>query len=160
MSKKNNKSTLLIAVDFSDFSKKALLFASELADDLDSKIIVLHVIHDPAEAPGFYSKKKKKKKFLQSMEDAANDMMDDFMESIKKEKLDSESLANAETLLVVGTPVKRIIEVAEKKQARMIVLGSHGRTGFTHFLVGSKVNKVVQLSPIPVTVVKNPPQKK
>ena len=160
MSKKNNKSTLLVAVDFSNFSKDALLFAGELADELGAKLIVLHVIHDPAEAPGFYSKKKKKKKFLQSMEDAANDMMDDFIESVKKENPDSESLANAESLLVIGTPVKRIIEVAEKKQARMIILGSHGRTGFTHFLVGSKVNKVVQLSPIPVTVFKNPPKKK
>ncbi len=160
MSKKNNKSTLLVAVDFSNFSKEALLFASELADDLKSQIIVLHVIHDPAESPGFYSKKKKKKKFLQNMEDAANDMMEEFIKSIQKENPDSESLASAEAILVVGTPVKRIIEVAEKKQARMIILGSHGRTGFTHFLVGSKVNKVVQLSPIPVVVVKNPPQKK
>ena len=67
----------------------------------------------------------------------------------------SKSLSNAETLLVIGTPVKRIIEVAKKKNVRMIFLGSHGRTGFTHFLVGSKVNKVVQLSTIPVTVVKS-----
>jgi nucleotide-binding universal stress UspA family protein len=87
-------------------------------------------------------------------------MMDDFMQSIKKENPNSASLASAETLLIIGTPVKRIIEVAEKKQVRLIILGSHGRTGFTHFLVGSKVNKVVQLSPIPVTVVKQPVQNK
>jgi universal stress protein A len=157
MSKKN-KSTLLAAVDFSSFSKEAVLFAGKLADDLNAGIIVLHVIHDPAEAPGFYAQKKKKKKYLQNIEDSAADMMEEFILDIQKENPEIKSLAEAETLLVIGTPVKRIIEVAKKKDVRMIILGSHGRTGFTHFLVGSKVNKVVQLSTIPVTVVKTIPK--
>ena len=160
MGKKGDQNTLLVAVDFSSFSKEALIYASGLAKDLGSKLIVLHVIHDPAEAPGFYSKKKKKKKFLQSIEDAASEMMDEFLKSIQEENPGCKNLEKAEPLLVVGTPVKRIIEVAKKKHVRMIILGSHGRTGFTHFLVGSKVNKVVQLSTIPVTVFKNTPIKK
>jgi nucleotide-binding universal stress UspA family protein len=60
---------------------------------------------------------------------------------------------------VVGTPVTRIVEIAEKKQAYMIIVGSHGRTGLSHFLVGSKAERVVQLSPIPVTVVKSSKKK-
>ena len=158
MSKKSTKSTILVAVDFSSFAKEAVLYAGKLADDLESDIIILHVIHDPAEAPGFYAKKKKKKKYLQNIEDSAADMMEEFIQNIQKENPKINSLDKAETLLVMGTPVKRIIEVAKKKDARMIVLGSHGRTGFTHFLVGSKVNKVVQLSTIPVTVVKTIPK--
>jgi nucleotide-binding universal stress UspA family protein len=158
MSKKNSESTLLVAVDFSSFSREAVLFAARLADDLDAAIIILHVIHDPAEAPGFYAKKKKKKKYLQNIEDSAADMMEEFVQDLQNENPKLNNLSKAETLLVIGTPVKRIIEVAKKKKARMIVLGSHGRTGFTHFLVGSKVNKVVQLSTIPVTVVKSIPK--
>jgi len=65
-------------------------------------------------------------------------------------------IKKAKALLVVGTPVTRIVEVAEKKQVDMIIMGSHGRTGLAHLLVGSKVQRVVQLSPIPVTVVKVP----
>jgi universal stress protein A len=65
-------------------------------------------------------------------------------------------IKKAKALLVVGTPVTRIVEVAEKKQVSMIIIGSHGRTGLAHLLVGSKVQRVVQLSPVPVTVVKNP----
>jgi nucleotide-binding universal stress UspA family protein len=60
---------------------------------------------------------------------------------------------------VVGTPVTRILEIAKKKKARMIIIGSHGRTGLSHLLVGSKAERVVQLSPIPVTVVKGATKK-
>ena len=57
-------------------------------------------------------------------------------------------------LLVVGLPVTRILETAEKIEARMIVMGSQGRTGLKHIMLGSKAEQVVNLSPIPVTIVK------
>ena len=60
MAKKADKATLLVAVDFSPFSEEALCFAGHLAEKLKAKLLVLHVIHDPAEAPGFYAQKGKK----------------------------------------------------------------------------------------------------
>jgi nucleotide-binding universal stress UspA family protein len=57
-------------------------------------------------------------------------------------------------MLVVGLPVGRILEVAEMVTASMIVMGSQGRTGLDHLLLGSKTEQVVRLSPIDVTVVK------
>lgn len=151
--KKNN--TLLVAVDFTTYSEEALLFASELAECLGSQIIVLHVIHDPAEAPGFYAQKGKKKKYLVTMEETANEMMEEFLGKMRKKHPSIKCLKKATPLLVIGTPVTRIIELAKKKQARMIIVGGRGRTGLSHFLVGSKAERVVQLSPIPVTVVKS-----
>jgi len=158
MAKKMEIDTLLVPVDFTPFSEEALLFASKLAEKLEAQLLVLHVVHDPAEAPGFYVQKGKKKKFLRSMEEAANEMMDEFINKMRKAYSDQEPINNATTLLVIGTVVKRILEVAEKKKAGMIVIGSHGRTGLTHLLVGSKAERVVQLSPIPVTVVKTLPE--
>ena len=159
MAKKPEKTTLLVAVDFSPFSEEALIFAGRLAEKLKAQLVVLHVIHDPAEAPGFYAQKGKKKKFLQSMEDAAEEMMEEFLEKMRNAYPEQEPIKKAKALLVVGTPVTRIVEVAEKKQVDMIIIGSHGRTGLAHLLVGSKVQRVVQLSPIPVTVVKTPRKK-
>ncbi len=155
MAKNKQNKTILVAIDFTSYSEKALLFASELAECIEAQIIVLHVIHDPAEAPGFYSQKGKKKKYMVTMEDVANEMMDEFMNRIRKNNPNIKSLKNATPLLVVGTPVTRIIEIAKKKQVKMIFVGAHGRTGLSHFLVGSKAERVVQLSPIPVTVVKS-----
>ncbi|GAF85251.1 unnamed protein product [marine sediment metagenome] len=159
MAKKMDKHTLVVAVDFTSFSEKALVFASELAEKLEAQLLVLHVIHDPAEAPGFYAQKGKKKKFLQSMEEAAEEMMAEFLAKMRKNHPDQLPIKKAVPLLVVGTPVTRILEIAKKKKARMIIIGSHGRTGLSHLLVGSKAERVVQLSPIPVTVVKGATKK-
>ena len=156
MAKKVDKDVLLVAIDFSPYSEQALCFAGRLAEKLKAQLIVLHVIHDPAEAPGFYAQKGKKKKFLKSMEEAAEEMMEEFLEKMRKAHPNQVPIHKAKPLLVVGTPVTRIVEVAEKEQVNMIIMGSHGRTGLAHLLVGSKVQRVVQLSPIPVTVVKNP----
>ena len=154
MAPKLDINTLLVAVDFTPFSEEALLFASQLAEKLKSRLLVLHVIHDPAEAPGFYAQKGKKKKYLQTMEEVAEEMMVEFLAKMRKAHPDQLPIKEAVPLLVVGTPVTRILEIAEKKEASMIIVGSHGRTGLSHLLVGSKAERVVQLSPIPVTVVK------
>ncbi len=159
MAKKKDKTILLVPVDFSSFSEETLVFASGLAKCLAAQLLVLHVIHDPAEAPGFYAQKGKKKKFLKSMEEAAEEMMEEFLLKMRQAYPDQAPIEKAKPLLVVGTPVTRIVEVAEKKQAGMIIIGSHGRTGLAHLLVGSKVQRVIQLSPIPVTVVKTPEKK-
>ena len=159
MAKQKDINTLLVAVDFSSFSKAALIFAGELAEKLNAQLLVLHVIHDPAEAPGFYAPKGKKKKFLQSMEEAAEEMMAEFLKNMRQAYPDQVPIREAVPLLVVGTPVTRIVEIAAKKQAGMIIIGSHGRTGLSHLLVGSKALRVVQLSPIPVTVVKTASKK-
>jgi nucleotide-binding universal stress UspA family protein len=159
MAKKPDKTTLLVAVDFTPFSEEALFFAGRLAEKLKAQLLVLHVIHDPAEAPGFYAQKGKKKKFLRSMEEAAEEMMEEFLLKMRQAYPDQMPIKKAKSLLVVGTPVTRIVEVAEKKQVDMIIIGSHGRTGLAHLLIGSKVQRVVQLSSIPVTVVKTPREK-
>jgi nucleotide-binding universal stress UspA family protein len=79
MDENQDINTILVAVDFTPFSEEALCFAGKLADKLEAQLIVLHVIHDPAEAPGFYAKKGKKKEFFSTMEDVANEMMEEFL---------------------------------------------------------------------------------
>lgn len=156
MSKKiTSKEILLVAVDFTPFSREATLFASQLASKLKARLIVLHVIHDPAEAPGFYVQKGKKKKYLKSMEEVANEMMTKFLADLRKAHPHEASLKKATPKLVVGTPAARIVEVAKKEKASMIIIGSHGRTRLSKILLGSKAEQVVKLSTIPVTVVKS-----
>ena len=159
MAKKKDQNILLVPVDFTSFSEEALVFASGLAKCMSARLLVLHVIHDPAEAPGFYARQRKKKKYLQTMEDAAEEMMQEFLKKMRQAYPDETPIKKATPLLVVGTPVKRIVEVAEKKRVKMIIIGSHGRTGLSSLLLGSKAGQVVQLSTIPVTVVKTSKKK-
>ena len=108
MAKKRDLNILLVPVDFTAFSEEALVFASRLANCLEAKLLVLHVIHDPMEAPGFYAQQRKKKKYLQTMEEVAKGMMAEFLKKMRKAYPDQVPIKKATPLLVTGTPVKRI----------------------------------------------------
>ncbi len=143
---------IIVAVDFSDDSRAALAWACEASVGMRAPLLVLHVVHDPAESPGYY--RKDIKDLMRPMEDVAEKMMRKFINSARDAKIPKKPLRSLKTKLVKGLPVTRIIEVAGKVNARMIVMGSQGRTGLRHLLLGSKAEQVAQLSPIPVTIVK------
>ncbi|MFV9615271.1 MAG: universal stress protein [Gammaproteobacteria bacterium] len=145
--------SILVPVDFSAHSEAALLFAAECAGRMEATLKVLHVVHDPGEAPGYYLVKGRKKQ-LRRLEDVANEMLDDFVHRVQEENKDLPALNKLKTLLVTGLPVNRILEIAEKSKSKMIVMGSQGRTGLSHIMLGSRAEQVVRLSPIPVTIVK------
>lgn len=147
------KPPILVAVDFSSDSRAALIWACEMAALSKAPVLVLHIVHDPAQSPGTY--KQNEKDGLRPMEDVAERMMGDFLESVKNGGASRKGLARVRTRLVTGLPVTRILEVAEKEGASMIVMGSQGRTGLDRLLLGSKAEQVVRLSPIPVTIVKS-----
>lgn len=153
MGSKSKDQVILVPVDFSAHSIAALECGTELASALKIPLLVLHVVHDLGEAPGYYSVKGMGKQ-LRRMEDVAADMLEDFMNEARKKHPKQQVLEKADTMLVVGLPVNRILEVAKKSDAHMIVMGSQGRTGLAHVLLGSKAEQVVHLSPVPVTIVK------
>ncbi|RLJ17381.1 universal stress protein [bacterium endosymbiont of Escarpia laminata] len=153
MSNKSRKHSILVPVDFSHHSEVALIKACEMAQCMKLPIIVLHVVHDPGDMPGYYTTINKKNSLVR-IEDLALEMFENFMKAVKKRHPKIGALRKAKTMLVVGLPVTRILQVIEKLDASMVVMGSQGRTGLDHMLLGSKAEQVVRLSPIPVTIVK------
>ena len=154
MTSKAAKQPILVPIDFSPGSESALLQAAELAEALQAPVSVLHVVHDLTATPGYKALKGAKKQ-LRRMEDIAADLLQEYMQEMQKKYPGLAALHNAETLLVVGIPVTRILEAAEKVDARMIVMGSQGRTGLAHVLLGSKAEQVVRLAKMPVMIVKD-----
>ena len=152
--KKLDEKLILVPIDFSQHSEAALLFASELAQEMPASMMVLHVVHDPGEMPGYYSKLVKKKR-VDRIQNIAREVFDEFMGRIVDRHADNKALRKAENLMVIGLPVTRILQVAEKVNPFMIVMGSKGRTGLKHLFLGSKAEQVVQLCPFPVTIVKH-----
>ena len=57
---RKKKQPILVPVDFSPHSEAALVFATKLAALMKVPVIVLHVVHDPGDAPGFYASKRGK----------------------------------------------------------------------------------------------------
>ncbi len=146
---------ILVAVDFSEDSRLALIWAARQAQLEKAPLIVLHVVHDPAESPGFY--RKPDDNHLRPMTDVAAEMMDEFLDRVKAEHPDMPALSGARAQLVSGLPPGRIVEFATAVGASLVVVGSRGRTGLSHVMLGSVAKRVVQLCPLPVVVVKAPP---
>lgn len=150
------KRTVMVAVDLTDLSDEVLALAVEWAEVKQAGLHVLHVVHDPADAPGFYLKhqKRKTKKLRASMLEAAEEMMAKFMARAEKRWPASKTIKRAQTEIVTGTPTNRILEVAETVGPEMIVMGSAGRRGAARMFVGSHAERVATMAKCPVTIVK------
>ena len=60
----------------------------------------------------------------------------------------------AETLVVAGDPARKVLELADEKKADLIVIATHGRTGWAHLVAGSVAEKVVRHASCPVMTVR------
>jgi nucleotide-binding universal stress UspA family protein len=86
------------------------------------------------------------------------------LERISREALDAQSskyktkFAAIDTVLRCGVPWREILAAAEEHHADVIVMGTHGRHGLPHALLGSVAEKIVRLSPIPVLTVRAAPK--
>lgn len=145
---------VLVGIDFSQDSEAALLWANKLAVCFSAPLMILHVVHDPAEFPGFYRRKQENKR-LPTMEAVAREMMEEFISRMIEKHAECENIRSIPPRFVTGLPAGRIIEIAKDEKATMIVIGSRGLTGLPHLLLGSTADRVVQLSRMPVTVVKH-----
>lgn len=149
---------ILVAVDFSEDSASAAIYAARLALRLEYDLILLHVVHDQASSPGYYSDKKIKKgdkKRVKRLEEIAAEMMEEFQQKLINDHSELKRiLKKAEQVIVSGLTVTKILQVVEKMSPEMLVLGNRGRTSLKHILLGSKAEQLVRLCPIPVTLVK------
>ena len=141
---------ILAATDFSEGSRLALDLAVQIGDKFGAKLLLLHVLHDPAEAPGFYTAKKAGKKVFRNLEQAAQSMMEDFVEShLKKYK-------KHETQVLPGLPSAQIVACAKQEGVDLIVMGTHGRSGLQRLMIGSVADKVIRTASCPVLTVQAP----
>ena len=145
---------VLVPVDFSDCSQAALIYAARMTADTRAPLLVLHVIHDDGNEPGFYRRQNDDNPLL-PIADIASGMLEDWLYKVRKEapELDK-TLRRARMRLVGGLPGKRIVEVAEAEHAVMIVMGTHGRTGLSQLLRGSITEYVMAHATVPVTTLR------
>jgi len=135
---------ILVAIDFSEDSKAALLWACNFAACSSAPLILLHVVHDLASHPGFYHPEKSD--HLEPMQEVAESMMTDFLAQLKIEHPELCSIDEADLRFIPGLPPTRIIEVAGLLNSRLIVIGGRGINDPLDKRLGSVAQRVVELS--------------
>jgi nucleotide-binding universal stress UspA family protein len=145
---------VLVPVDFSACSQETLIYAARMTADTRTPLLVLHVIHDSGNDPGFYRRHHGDNPLL-PIADIASKMLDDWLFRIRKEEPElGKTLKRARLRLVDGLPGRRIVEVATAEHALMIVMGTHGRSGLSHLLRGSVTEYVMKHATVPVTTLR------
>ncbi len=136
---------ILVPTDLSAYADYALDYAIELAQTLQARLTVLYVFHVSSLALG-EAPPAVLANTLEAMETHAQQGTQLALARVQQAGLQGDSA------IVEGIPFQVIIETAESREIDLIVMGTHGRTGLAHALLGSVAEKVVRLAPCPVLV--------
>lgn len=139
---------ILCPVDFSDASKSALQVASELARRFDGELTVFHAYP----LPGYTLPEGTVLPATGMLQELA-EQTDALLERWKADAL-KDGAPRVTTGKSVGEPASEIVAAAEEGKYDAIVVGTHGRTGFAHVLLGSVAERVVRRAPMPVVTVR------
>jgi universal stress protein A len=135
--------------DFSEPSYKALQEANDLAMHFNAELILIHVLHPiiiypAAGAPGIVDSRI-------SDDTYRDEVGKKSLEMTLKEKVNGS--IKSRSILVKGNPSDEIVYHAKEEKADLIVIGTHGFTGWRHLILGSVTEKVVRHAHCPVLTI-------
>jgi nucleotide-binding universal stress UspA family protein len=143
---------VLVATDFEPASESALRYGQVLARSFGAELHVLHVVENLlARAMDVYSYTSVAPGVQRDLEHHAYDRMAALLDDEDRREL------RAVTVIKKSNgPAEAILDYARENGADLIVMGTHGRAGLAHVLMGSVAERVVQMAPCPVLTVRHP----
>lgn len=146
--KKNNIKVgfqkIFVATDFSDYADHAIEYAEVVARQFGAEILLLHVIES-------FTYSVTDSMTVIGHDQALSATAEALLENLQNRLVDEGFSVNR--VLSHGTAYKEIVEKAKEAGSDLIVIGTHGRTGMEHFLLGGVAEKVVRLAACPVLTV-------
>jgi nucleotide-binding universal stress UspA family protein len=139
---------ILCPTDFSPGSRQALHMAAALAREGRAQLVLAHVWQPSQWATGGE---------FQLAPDVIRELVDSEEAELAKWKLEAKELGVKEiaTRFLTGAPWDQIVDAAQDDRGiDLIVMGTHGRTGLKHVLLGSVAEKVMRHAPCPVLIVR------
>ncbi len=131
---------ILVPIDFSACSKKALQYAIPFARQFNATLTLVHVVQSNylpgGEFSGGYD-------FARAEKELRESVLEEVDESVP-----------VKTVVRSGPPVQEIVAAARELESDLILLSTHGRTGLKHVFLGSVAENIVRLAPCPVLVVR------
>jgi universal stress protein A len=140
---------ILVPIDFSEPSKRALEYALPLAEKLGATLTLIHVIE-----PRVYPEDLMVGTEMEEVDARLKRSGQAMLDSLRREKI--EVSINSISIVTVGKPWQQIIATAKAVAADMIIIATHGYTGLKHVFLGSTAERVVRHTPCPVLTVRKP----
>jgi nucleotide-binding universal stress UspA family protein len=134
---------ILVPSDFSETSDAALTYAVTMAQAFGARLYLLHV-------PGKTGENLETNFPVGRFETTAREKLDAVLTPEEIERL------RPEYVMRIGVPAEEIVRYADARDVDLIVMGTHGRSGVAHLLMGSVAEHVVRAAPCPVLLVRHP----
>ncbi len=145
---------ILVPVDFSPHSQEAIRYAADLAQKYEGSITLTHVYQ-----PIAYSVPDGLVFFTPNQ---LGELLEELNKRLEQTRAEAEQAGatKVDSKMLQGVPSDEIAALAREGGFDLIVMGTHGRTGLRHALLGSVAERVVRSAPCPVLTVHPPPQEK
>jgi universal stress protein A len=139
--------TILVPVDFSSFSSKALDYAVAFARQFGATIVLVHVVEPLVYPENYMAVPAVSQDINDSLMKAAEEKL-----ATQREGVDSDRV---KVMTRLGRPYVEITDAARELEADLIIIATHGHTGLKHVLLGSTAERVVRHAPCPVLTVRH-----
>ena len=138
---------ILVPFDYSAPAEAALIFAADLARTYRSRLLIVHFIEIEVHTLGDYPIIKG---------DPITEETERLRKHVQRVLEDAGESPAHEVEVAWGSPFLRIVETAIEHKTDLIIMGTHGRSGIKHILLGSVAERTVRLAPCPVLIVRGP----
>lgn len=143
---------ILCPIDFSENSLEALKYAAHTALKENATVYLIHIVDSRVYDYGGPIYEPITPVMKPVVDQASKDQLTDKL----LEKVPKEIQGRVETVVSFGVPFVEIIKAARDYDVDLIIMGTRGRSGVSHMLIGSVAEKVVRKAPCPVLTVRTP----
>ncbi len=138
---------ILVPIDFSDNSKKALRYALPLAKQFGASITLINII-EPTVFPSDFG-------FGQmNFPDLEQELIHKSQEELESIAASMSTPVKITSVVKTGIPFVEVTSYADEEKIDLIIVATHGRTGVEHILFGSTAEKIIRKAPCPALVVR------
>jgi len=142
---------ILFPIDLTENSSKILPYVLSVSEKYDSTIYLLHVVPDLQKWAKEYISHTSPYASLDMFKKEAQEGAEKAMDRVCEEQL--QSCPNFQRRIVSGDPAATILKAIETEDIDMVIMGTHGRKGLEHIILGSVAENVVKKSPVPVLTI-------
>lgn len=143
----NTITRILVPTDFSEPADEALDYALGLGKSLGATVSLVHVFDDPFERT-LYSEQ-----YVPMPAEIRDEILANVQQQLA-ERAARSGRSDVTSAILSGPPAQAIVDSAREQKADLIVMGTHGRHGVAHLLMGSVAERVVRTATCPVLTVR------